>query len=159
MDFVVRPAVPADARRVSEVRVQGWREAYAGLLSPELLASLDPEVAVEGWRRTIEAEETESFVTEVDGVVRGFAIAGPPQDTTPPRDRQLWLIYQEAALHGSGSGQALLETILGDTPAYLWTAELNPRAIAFYRRHGFEADGSRLVRADLEDLAEIRMVR
>ena len=157
--YLVRPAVPADARRVSEVRVQGWREAYAGLLSAELLASLDPEAAIEGWRRTIEAAETTSFVAEVDGVARGFAIAGPPQDTTPPRDRQLWLIYQDSALHGSGSGQALLEAVLEDAPAYLWTAELNPRAIAFYRRNGFEADGSRVVQADLENLAELRMVR
>jgi predicted GNAT family N-acyltransferase len=38
----------------------------------------------------------------------------------------------------------------------LWVADPNPRAQAFYRKHGFVADGS----AQVEDgVREIRMVR
>ncbi len=44
-------------------------------------------------------------------------------------------------------------------PAYLWVAEDNPRAHAFYRRNGFVADGARKVAEQWEDLTEIRMVR
>lgn len=159
MDYLVRAAVADDARRVAEVRVQGWRDAYAELLSAELLAGLDADAGVDGWRRAIESPDTRAAVAEVDGLVRGFALAGPPQGENPPRDLQLWLIYQDTELHGSGTGQALLDAVLGDASALLWTAELNPRAIAFYRRNGFEPDGSRVVQADLENLAEIRMVR
>lgn len=41
-------------------------------------------------------------------------------------------------------------------PAALWVADPNPRAQAFYRKHGFAADGT----ARFEDgVREIRMVR
>ncbi len=59
----------------------------------------------------------------------------------------------------AGSGQALLDSAVADRSAFLWVAELNPRAIAFYRRNGFEADGAHTVSAEWENLAEIRMVR
>lgn len=72
---------------------------------------------------------------------------------------ELDMIYQLASMHGSGSGQALLDATIADAPAFLWTAELNPRAQAFYRRNGFEPDGAREVRADWESLVEIRLVR
>jgi hypothetical protein len=32
---------------------------------------------------------------------------------------------------------------IGDAPAYLWSAEDNPRAQAFYLRNGFGDDGTR----------------
>jgi len=156
MDFLLRPAVPEDARAIGEVRVQGWRETYANFLSAGLLASLDP--AGERWFDLIEMGWT-FVVIEVDGEVRGFATSGPPAEDDAPRDLELAMIYQLASLHGSGSGQALLEAAIGSEPAFLWTAELNPRAQAFYRRNGFVADGARKVATSWENLAEIRMVR
>jgi GNAT superfamily N-acetyltransferase len=68
-------------------------------------------------------------------------------------------IYQYARAHGTGTGQALLEAAVGDRPAYLWTAEDNPRALAFYTRNGFIPDGTRKIIPDWENMAAIRMVR
>jgi GNAT superfamily N-acetyltransferase len=113
---------------------------------------------VAGWRRAIERGSTIA-VTEVDGEIRGFATSGRPSGDDAPRDLELWLIYQLASMHGTGSGQALLDNVIGDRPAFLWVAEFNPRARAFYRRNGFEPDGGRKVTAEWENLAEIRMVR
>ncbi|KRE71618.1 GNAT family N-acetyltransferase [Arthrobacter sp. Soil762] len=43
-----------------------------------------------------------------------------------------------------------------DDSAALWVADPNPRAQAFYRKHGFVADGT----VNVEDgVREIRMVR
>lgn len=155
----IRPAVPADAEQISTVRVQSWRESYAHFLSAEFLAAQDPADGVDGWRRTIESGQTSFFVSEVDGEVRGFALACPPREENPPRDWVLGLIYQLESEHGTGSGQALLDAVVGDRPAYLWVAEQNPRAIAFYRRNGFEPDGERKVAPEWDNLVEIRMVR
>lgn len=58
-----------------------------------------------------------------------------------PRDLELNGIYSLARVHGSGVGQALLDEALDDSPAFLWTATINPRAQSFYRRNGFAADG------------------
>lgn len=164
---VIRAARPEDARAVAHVRVESWRVTYAHLLSPGFLAKLDPDADAEGWRRTIERMSQDPslgtfVVAEVDAAVRGIAIAGPPRPMDgeePPRDWQLFLLYLDAALHGSGAGQDLLDAAVGDRPAHLWVAEDNPRARAFYARNGFAPDGERVVSAEWEDLAEIRMVR
>lgn len=157
--IVVRPAVPDDAERIVDIRTTSWREAYAHLLSAEFLAALpaDPEPLRRG---IATARRTTTHVAELDGEVVGFAIAGPPREgEEAPRDLVLGLLYQYARVHGSGTGQALLDAALGDRPAYLWVAEDNPRAIAFYRRNGFVADGARKIEADWEDMIAIRMVR
>ena len=158
MDFTLRAAVPADARAIAEVRVQGWRQTYAHFLSAGLLDSLDPTATEGQWRDIIEMGWT-FVVVEVAGEVQGFAMSGPPAEDDAPRDLELGMIYQLATLHGSGSGQALLDATIGREPAFLWTAELNPRAQSFYRRNGFALDGARRVAASWENLAEVRMVR
>jgi hypothetical protein len=35
--IAIRPAVPADAERIADIRMTGWRETYAHLLSADLL--------------------------------------------------------------------------------------------------------------------------
>ncbi len=163
----IRPARVEDAAAVASVRVESWRHAYAHLLSAGFLAALDPAAEIDRWRGTIAAmleqpDRGRFVVVELDGAVRGFAIAGPPRPLPgeePPREWQLFLLYLDAALYGTGAGQSLLEASVGDRPAHLWTAEDNPRAIAFYTRNGFVADGERTVSEEWENLAEIRMVR
>lgn len=156
--ITVRPAVPDDADAIVDIRNTGWREAYAHLLSPEFLANLTNDA--ESWRDGIaRAVRSVTVVAELDGAVVGFAHAGPATEEDAPRDWCLPMIYQYSSAHGSGTGQALLDAAIGDRPAYLWTAEDNPRALAFYRRNGFTPDGTRKTIPDWENLAAIRMVR
>jgi len=56
-------------------------------------------------------------------------------------------------------GQALLDHVLGDSPAMLWVAAQNPRAIAFYRRNGFEFDGVEKVDPVAPLITDARMLR
>ncbi len=165
--MIIRPATPADGLAVATVRVASWRATYTHLLSPEYLAALDPAAGAAGWARTAEAMAADPargtfVVAEVDAAVRGFAIAGPPRPLPgeePPREWQLFLLYVDAALHGSGAGQGLLAASIGDRPAHLWTAEDNPRAIAFYRRNGFAFDGAEQVDPGAPLITDARMVR
>jgi ribosomal protein S18 acetylase RimI-like enzyme len=156
--ITVRPAVSDDADRIADIRLTGWRETYAHLLSAPLLERMSSNP--DRIRASIE-DGTPVVVAELDGDVVGFACASTPFDDepNPPRDLQLWFIYQYARAHGSGTGQQLLDAALSGRPAFLWVAEGNPRAIAFYRRNGFVPDGTRKTTPEWEDLAEIRMVR
>lgn len=144
---------------MARVNVTSWRESYAHILSAEFLANLNLDDRIERWERSIELSAQHTYVLEVGGEVRGYSSAGLPRSEEKPRDLELYMLYQLASEHGSGSGQALLDAALGDAPAFLWVAELNPRAIAFYRRNGFEPDGAREVAPQWEGMAEIRMVR
>jgi 2-(1,2-epoxy-1,2-dihydrophenyl)acetyl-CoA isomerase len=60
--------------------------------------------------------------------------------------------------YGTGLADRLITTVLGDTAALLWVFEDNPRARAFYTRHGFVADGSRQIEPFCL-IPEIRMQR
>lgn len=92
-----------------------------------------------------------------DGELAGIAMSGPAEDATAAWTRQLYVLYLYAADHGTGTGQSLLEAVLGPAePAALWVADPNPRAQAFYRKHGFVPDGT--VRAE-DGVREIRMTR
>lgn len=155
---VIRNALVEDAEAISELRIASWRSAYAGMLSPEFLASL-PDTSA-NWRRGVE-RGLAIPVAERDGRLVGFAVAGSVRedDRDSGRELQLGLLYTLPEVFGTGVGQALLEAAIGEASAVLWVAEQNARAIAFYRRNGFEPDGRRKLDPDAEDLAEIRMVR
>ncbi|MFZ5868948.1 MAG: GNAT family N-acetyltransferase [Actinomycetota bacterium] len=84
----------------------------------------------------------------------------PRQGPGPrPRRLELHLIYLLAAHHGTGLGQGLLDAAVADAPAFLWIAEDNPRALAFYRRNGFEPDGARDTIEAWQHMVVVRLVR
>jgi ribosomal protein S18 acetylase RimI-like enzyme len=159
MSFVIRRAEATDAAALANVNLVGWRETYSPLLSPAVVAGFSEEALLQKWERGLANELAGTVVAEVEGEVRGYAAAGPGFMRENPRDLQLYMIYQLASEHGSGSGRAMLEAVIGDRPAFLWVARDNPRAIAFYRRNGFETDGTEDVYEQWENLPEIRMVR
>ncbi|MDR6613014.1 GNAT family N-acetyltransferase [Leifsonia sp. 1010] len=141
-EVTVRRATVDDARGIAEVHVTAWREAYAGHMPAEFLASMDVGSRAEGWTRILERGETDAFVAERDGTIVGWATAGRGRDDDAPRDRELEGIYLLASAYGSGAGQRLLDAAIGDAPAYLWVMDGNGRAEAFYRRNGFTRDGA-----------------
>ena len=90
--------------------------------------------------------------------VCGFASTRPggPDD---PRDLELWGIYLLAEHQGRGLGQRLWDRAVGDRPCFLWVAEQNVAALAFYRRNGMVPDGRHDRAAWMEALPVLRMVR
>ncbi|HMH59284.1 MAG TPA: GNAT family N-acetyltransferase, partial [Galbitalea sp.] len=82
------------------------------------------------------------FVATDGGSIVGFASANTGGGAERLRDRELESIYLLAAQYGSGLGQRLIDAVLGDAPAFLWVADDNPRARAFYSRNGFIPDGA-----------------
>ncbi|SDH30055.1 L-amino acid N-acyltransferase YncA [Leifsonia sp. 98AMF] len=156
----VRRATVDDARGIAEVHVTAWREAYAGRMPADFLASLDVDRRAAGWTRILERGETDAFVAERDGTIVGWATAGRGRDDDAPRDRELEGIYLLASAYGSGAGQQLLDAAVGDAPAYLWVMDGNGRAEAFYRRNGFTRDGATMTHpAGDATILAVRMTR
>jgi len=83
-------------------------------------------------------------------------MSGPPEDSPPVGARHLYVLYVTAANHGTGAGPALLQAVVDPREQVtLWVADPNPRAQAFYRKHGFVPDGT----SRLDDgVREIRMI-
>ena len=160
IDFAVRRAEPADAPSMARVHVDAWRETYRGLMSDAVLD--DPGLL--SWRERFWAAaltdqrygQNIAAIASHEGSVIGVAMSGPPLDAAAG-PQQLYILYVYAAFHGSGVGTALLNAVIDRTaPAALWVADPNPRAQAFYRKHGFVTDGAVKIE---DDVREIRMVR
>ena len=149
-----------DADELGRVHVEIWREAYAGLMSPDYLAGLDAVAFAEKWRSRL-ADPLPGIVRlavrDDEGIV-GFSTAGPPRIDDAPADLELYAINVLARAHGTGLGADLLDATIGDRAAYLWVIEGNERAMAFYRRRGFSDDGGRDIDEE-SGATEIRMVR
>jgi GNAT superfamily N-acetyltransferase len=142
MTIEVRRAVPADAHGIAEVHVQSWRETYSHLVPADSLALLKVKRYELRWAELITAQSPDVWVAAVGEDVIGWASSSVGHDSEAPRDLQLEGIYLLASHHGSGAGQLLLDAAVRDAPAYLWVAEENPRAWAFYVRNGFVPDGA-----------------
>lgn len=146
---------------MARVNVRSWRETYRGLMADHVLDDPGLPAARERFWTAILSDEgygaNRVAVAERDGEVIGIAMAGPPQSPASKWGTQLYVLYVVATEHGTGAGAALLDAVIGpDDSAALWVADPNPRAQAFYRRHGFVADGTVNVE---HGVREIRMVR
>ncbi|MFD2078488.1 GNAT family N-acetyltransferase [Actinopolymorpha cephalotaxi] len=153
--------MPDDADELGEVHVRVWREAYQSLVSQEYLDQLDPRRSAERWRVLL-SEAPDGRQVRLLGLyeqeIVGFVMVGPPRDDDPPTPRELQVINVLPAHHGTGLADRMLADALGDSPAYLWVMEGNERALAFYRRYGFAADGV-TTRHESTGTTLLRMVR
>ncbi|GAA4843319.1 GNAT family N-acetyltransferase [Luteimicrobium xylanilyticum] len=159
---VLRAAVLEDADAVGLVHYTSWVETYTGLASTEFWERASAERSAAWWRGLIERGYP-ATVAEVDGEIVGLALAGESRATgghEPVRDRELSNLYVLAAHHGRGLGRVLLDAVVPPgTPAQLWVASGNPRAVRFYERNGFEPDGATDDGARFGGIAALRMVR
>jgi len=161
----VRRATVDDAEAGAWCHLLCWREAYDGLVEPGLLAERTSDIDRRLERWTIAVAEGRWWIAvnpdpeaAVEDRVVGIVSAGQGRDDDAPTPLELYAIYARKAWWGTGLGGRLLEVAIGKEPASLWVLEGNDRARAFYRRHGFVEDGTR-VDEPYFDVPEIRMVR
>lgn len=157
----VRAARVDDAAEMARVNVQSWRETYRGLMADDVLDDPElPRVRERFWSTILTDQRYRAnrvVVAERGGDVIGIAMAAPTEGADARWAMRLYVLYVVAAEHGSGAGGALLDAVIDPhDSALLWVADPNPRAHAFYRKHGFVADGEASVE---EGVRAIRMVR
>jgi len=148
--ITLRAANPEDAPTIAAVHVSSWRWAYRDQLPQETLDSLDVSEREDRWSRIIPSEGQIVLVATDGDAVVGFAhAAATDDDDVRPGTAQLFAIYLEERVAGTGVGRALLARATdemgrtGFVRATLWVLETNDRARRFYERAGWTWDGSR----------------
>lgn len=159
----IRPLRSDELEAALRMKNQGWRQAYRGRLNAEVLDHLDEgiESVAEAWRLGFDAGgEVPLVAVDDDARIVGIAAGGAARGENPPTAVELSMLYVLEEYYGTGLGRALTDAAIGDSAACVWVLEGNERAIAFYRKLGFEPDGTAEQLSERwNGLNEIRMVR
>jgi ribosomal protein S18 acetylase RimI-like enzyme len=146
-EVAVRAARIEDAEAIGRIHVEAWRRTYAGHMDAGFLARMDPARRAEQWR-TFVLGPPRVAVAERAGVISGFVSYGDHQDDDLPASiGQVYAIYVDPALQGTGVGAALMNHAVADLAAsrydaaVLWVLAANVVARSFYARGGWRPDG------------------
>ncbi|MBM3585474.1 MAG: GNAT family N-acetyltransferase [Alphaproteobacteria bacterium] len=147
MKPLVRPARVADAAAIARIYVDGWRDAYPGLLPDKVLLDMTEERQAIAWAATIAKDRGRGLVrvATLDGRVAGFGSAGRSRFTALPYGSELYTLYVEREARDHGLGRALVRELfatlarLGHGSAMVWVLSGNPA------RHFYASLGGRLV--------------
>lgn len=157
----IRSAEQKDAAAIAHVHVESWRTTYAGVVPAEYLASLNEVERAALWQDWLQRDIC-VFVSEVDGVVAGFAAGGPIREPLEKYDAEMYAIYLLQAAQGKGIGRQLLgalaQALLARdfTGMAVWVLEQNP-AVGFYLNAGAQSLAKKQIEIGGAPLSELAL--
>ncbi len=119
----------------------------------DMAAYLDKHYTVERQATEIARPGSKIWIAEVDGKLVGYAqllLDAPRPELDGLAATEVNRFYVDPALHGRGIAAAMMSRLMDESRAigarWIWLAvwSENPRAIAFYRKVGFEKIGEQV---------------
>lgn len=163
----IRRARDGDAAALAELAERSFRDAFSVGADPadmalHCTASFGPgiqarEIADPGWV---------TIVAEDDAALIGFAqlrLRSAKHCVVAERPSELYRFYVSRRWHGGGVAQQIMDEVLrtaaraGRDRIWLGVWEENPRALAFYRKYGFEVVGEHVFPFGAERLTDLIM--
>jgi diamine N-acetyltransferase len=150
-EYSLRVCSLGSEEELALVGASSFLEAFAGFLpGKDVLAHCRKQHSAQKYAAMLADPQTYACIAEVKQAPVGYAVVCPPDLPVPltPDDYELKRIYLLHRFQGSGIGAALMNwsvekaRSLGKTRLLLGVNAEN-KAIAFYRRQGFEDAGRR----------------
>ena len=146
----LRPAGPDDAEALALVGAATFLESFAGVIDGTgIVVHCQRQHSAETYRAYL-AKGARAWLAEVEpgGAPVGYALLCAPElEQARPGDIELKRIYLFSHFQGSGISKALMDAVTaaasGCSRLLLGVKDDNHRALAFYRKHGFETIGTR----------------
>lgn len=143
----IRPAAEQDLERIAEILVFNYRLNFYPIFRDDSFYFEELTVSRQAARY---AQALDTLWVYDDGVVKGFIQI---------ENKEVKKLFVEPALQGHSIGAALLNYAIAEKDArFLWALEKNTRALAFYRRHGFDITSDKRYEEDTTELL-VRMQR
>lgn len=168
---IKRADSPEEVGYAARVVASAIRESYGELVSAEVVNHLASDHCLDArveqwWQATVDGAHLWLAQRVDDGQAVAMAYADTSTDPSVPTPLELRMLFVLEEAKGSGLADELLQTALGEAPAFLWTLVGNDRAVGFHHKHGFALDGAtrqadHLVRGrdDVKVPIEVRLTR
>ena len=135
MSIIIREAKLDDLARIAEIEVFNYRLNFYHIFQDDTFYF--QEIQVLNVINENKKRLGQLWVFDEDGVVKGFMWVD---------SQQIKKLFVEPVLQSCGIGSKLLEYAVDKLGAtYLWALEKNTRAIAFYKRHGFQTTEEKML--------------
>lgn len=135
MAIIIREAKLDDLARIAEIEVFNYRLNFYHIFQDDTFYFQEMQVL-----NVINENKKrlgQLLVYDEDGIVKGFMWVD---------SQQIKKLFVEPVLQSRGIGSKLLEYAVDKLGAtYLWALEKNTRAIAFYKRHGFQTTEEKML--------------
>ena len=145
---MIRPATVKDTSRIAEIIVINYRVNFYPFFhnDPFYFAELNVLDTAAAYQEGSE-ELRNTYVYDDNGVVKGIIRVN---------GTEVVKLYVEPQFQSSGIGAELLQYAIDNFGAdNLWALEYNTRGIAFYKRHGFELTGEKMIEDEWVPLVKL----
>ena len=145
---MIRKLEMADIPRVAEIVVFGWRSAFRGILSDEVLfCEQTVAMRIARFEKSIpENIHLSKFVFD-DGIVKGLITFGASGEENP-KAFELWAVYVDPFFQRQGIGEQLIRLCeaeaakRGFSEVRISTLEKNEIGRRFYEKMGYITEGA-----------------
>ncbi len=137
----IRRAEDKDALAISEVHLEAWRGAYAGIIPHRALLAMINRRGPDWWSRAI-GRASAILVIELGGDIAGYATLGRNRARELPQQGEIYELYLKPQYQGVGLGTRLFAAARerlarhGMKGLVVWALEDNIGALDFYRGAG-----------------------
>ncbi|MBI5595060.1 MAG: GNAT family N-acetyltransferase [Elusimicrobia bacterium] len=167
--LIIRKAARADAKPLSELAERTFRATFSAANAPE---NMDSHCRTT-YSERIQADEIShpdmvTLLSQAQDALIGFAQlrwGAAPGCVRAESPGEIQRLYLDDAWHGKGAAQGLMDACLaefrgrGSAVVWLGVWERNPRAIAFYKKFGFNEVGEQVFRLGDDRQRDVVMAR
>lgn len=134
----IRKAKIEDARKIAEINVETWQNAYKGLIDDAILEARKVDgKRISDWEKNIQNPAVTVLVCE-DEEITGYLCAGPARDDFGI-ENEIYALYVHPTAQRKGYGSELIKKykqIIKYRPFYLYMLKNNQKAADFYVKNG-----------------------
>ena len=137
----------SDAYVIAQIHIQGWQEAYRGIIPDDQLFSLDLNERVKDWEKRILEGNSQILLAKEGQLIHGWVSFGASRDDdASPNIAEIYAFYVAPNKKNCGIGKLLWRSAserviaMGWGGCTLWVLMDNLPAIGFYKGLGFHAE-------------------
>lgn len=150
MCVTIRKVRLGDEKTLAYIQTESWKAAFAQIVPADLLEKCTELARAENmYAKLLHENKGNGYILKVDDQPHCIAYWDATREKEMPEYAELICIHSLQDRWHQGYGSQMMEHVLEDIKrvgfekVMLWVFEENTRAISFYKKHGFVANGKR----------------